>query len=337
MNIVEKVNLKDLIESKLTHLDLYSYYMPHSFELNKNCSNPFVTKDKNPSFRVFYKEGSYFHKAYNSSHKGTIYDFLKDLYNISYKEVLDKIAEDFGLKEKTGKKYEKIITELPKIEIRESILPNIKAISKNFQKEHIDYLAQFALTLDSLNSVKDTEILALSKFWINNNLYSLDKEEVGFIYYCTDINKVKIYLPQRDKGKRFYSCLPFTYIHGKESFKCVNDQKHKKGILTKSIKDALVLSKYIQYPIGVVQAENPTSITQEDIEFFNENVEEMFISWDSDGPGVKNCKELTSKLGWNYINPPKRYLPNIKDWADLQKEIGEKALLNEFKKKKLIL
>ena len=333
MVLVNKIDLKSLIEIKLSPLDIYSYYMPHSFELNTNTPNPFTFKDKNPSFRIFYRDNSYFHKAYNSSHKGDCYKFVKDMYNLSsYKEVLEKIAEDFGLKEKSNKRYEKIISELPKIEIRESITPNIKAISKPFQKEHKLYLSQYGLELKDLDNIVNTKIYALKQFWINNDLYTLDKEEVGFIYHCTDINKLKIYLPEREKGKKFYSSLPFTYIHGKESFGI----KSPKGILTKSIKDALVLSKYLNIPIGVVQAENSTSITQEDIDFFNENIEEMYISWDSDAPGVKNCIELTSKTCWKYINPPKRYLPLVKDWADLLKEFGEKALLEEFKKKKLI-
>ena len=69
MEIIEKQNLRELIFNKISSLDIYGYYMPHPFSLNKLTNNPFVSKDKNPSFIIGNKTGDIIHKAFNSEHK----------------------------------------------------------------------------------------------------------------------------------------------------------------------------------------------------------------------------------------------------------------------------
>jgi len=329
MNIKKKIDLKELIQAKISAYDIYAYYMPWKFELNKNCRNPFQ-KDNIPSFRIYYKDGDCFHKSFNDSHKGDAIRFVQDYFNINFRTALKKICEDFGLLEASGDKYDRIIQHIPIIEKKESVMPDIKARDKAFTSKHEEYLAQYYLSLDDINIFEDTEILALDKFWLNKSLFTLNKDEIGFIYYAKSINKVKIYLPLREKGSKFWSSIPFDYIHGLHNLKNCN-----KGLLVKSIKDAWVVHKFTKLPLGVVQAENPSCFTEKNMEYINNNVIHPYLSWDSDAPGVKNCIEATEKTKWGYINPPKKYLP-IKDWADLTLKYGEAPLITEFKRKKLI-
>ena len=58
MEIIEKQNLRELIFNKISSLDIYGYYMPHPFSLNKLTNNPFVSKDKNPSFMISNRYGN---------------------------------------------------------------------------------------------------------------------------------------------------------------------------------------------------------------------------------------------------------------------------------------
>jgi DNA primase len=97
MEIIEKQNLRELIFNKISSLDIYGYYMPHSFSLNKLTNNPFVSKDKNPSFIIGNKTGDIIHKAFNSEHKGDCISFVMQMYSITYKEALNKICFDFHL------------------------------------------------------------------------------------------------------------------------------------------------------------------------------------------------------------------------------------------------
>lgn len=330
MKITQNINYKELL-SKINDADIYNKYYYEargfSFEFNKRCNNPY-TPDDNPSFMIYYKDGECFHKAFNSPHKGNCWQFIMDLFGISYDEAVEKVAKDFNLLE--GDKYLEILSNLPKIEKKEKKDVDIKfSTLKNFTKAHIDYLNQFHLNLEDIHIFEDTLIYPVKRFWINKEPFIL-KNEIGFAYYIPEINKVKVYLPQREKGNKFWSSIPFDYIHGLNQIKFC-----KKAIITKSVKDAWVLKKAVDICQTVVQAENPTTITNSTIDFFNNNVEETYVSFDSDLPGVENSKIITKKAGWKYINPEKKYLP-LKDWADVSKHYGLEVIQEHFKNKKII-
>lgn len=331
MKVNKNVDYKSLL-NKISDMDIYNKYYYESrgtkFEFNKRCKNPYAS-DNDPSFIIYYRDGKCFHKGFNSSHKGNCWQFVMDMFHISYDEAVQKVCKDFNLIE--GESYLQVIKNLPIISKKEKKDIEIKFLPfKNFTINHINYLKDFNLTLDDIQIFPDTLIYPVKKFWINKNLFFLKKNEVVFAYYIPEINKVKIYLPQRKKGNKFYSSIPFDYIHGlKNIINC------EKAIITKSIKDAWVLKKAVNIPQCVVQAENTTVITNDKINYINENVKETYVSWDSDEPGVKSCKELTTKTGWKYINPPKKYLPQ-KDWADVSKHFGINIITEHFKNKKVI-
>lgn len=331
MKIIQKKDLRALIEEKVDDGDLYSYYMPHDFEFNKNTLNPFKEETRG-SFKIFYKNGTYCHKSYNSKHKGGIWDFIKDYFGINYKQALEKVAKDFGILEEDGITYTKAIQKIENIERKEAKELSIQCSKKPFTKAHIDYLVKCGIALDDLNIFSDTKVLALKEFWINKNKIPVKHGEVGFIYYIKSLQKVKIYLPERGKNKKFYSALPFDYIHGLEDVKKCN-----KLLILKSVKEAWLIKKLFDLCIIVVQAENSSAFNKETIELINSLAKEVYVSWDSDAPGVQNCIQLTKETGWKYVNPAKKYLSEgIKDWWELYEKYGKEPIEKEFKKKKII-
>jgi 5S rRNA maturation endonuclease (ribonuclease M5) len=103
-------------------------------------------------------------------------------------------------------------------------------------------------------------------------------------------------------------------------------------IITKSKKDRLVLSKYLDNVINV-QNETRACFTESFVEELRDK--EVWINYDSDDAGVKNCIKITEEFKYNYINVPRSYLP-IKDFADLYRLHGEEVLLETLKSKDLI-
>ncbi len=325
-----KSNLKEIIEEKLSHLDLYSYYMPWEFTLNKNCCNPFQ-EDKNPSFRIYYRDGGYFHKSYNSSHKGDVWQFLMDYFGKSFNEIIEKIAEDFGLKEKTGKKFDKIVNNLPKIEKKESKPPIIKAtVYKEFKERHIEYLKQYYLTPEDMNFCSDTKVLPLKSFYMNGTKFPVRSDEVGFVYLVNN-QYIKVYLPNRPKGEKFWSNIPFTHIHGLDNLKGC-----KKAVLTKSMKDAALIHKYILPCVAVIQAENISCISEENREIIKNSVENLYINMDVDPTGKKASYALCDLLQAKHVNIPDKYFPQSTDFADMAKNEGIDKVIEHFKIKKII-
>lgn len=325
---IEKEITKEFIFSKISDLDIYTFYMPWQFQLNKNCANPFVLKDNFPSFRIRFMDGKCFHKAYNSPEKGGAIDFVQQYFRIGYKEAIEKIALDFGLKEGNSKTYE-VIKSLPKVKLEEVKPVKIVAESKKFCTEHLDFLSKRGLTKDDLNIYSDTEVLPLKKFWINGDPIVLKKGEVGFIYHVKSIDKIKVYLPSRQRGMKFYSSIPFDYLHGLEDISNCDTV-----IVGKAIKENWILKKYLNLCTVTCQAENPEVFSEENIKKLNENAKNIFISWDADDPGVKNCIKATEKTNWKYINVPKHL--NCSDWDEVYTQYGIEPIRNHFIEKKII-
>lgn len=323
-----KINLKELIENNVSHLDLFSYYYPEKFQLNKRCRNVLVDKDDNPSMVIYYRDGGVFFKCFNSSNKGDIWQFLMDYTGKSFDEVLQGVAEDFGLLEKSGKKLERVLENLPKIEKKQSKPPVIKAEKyKEFPERHLNYLKQYYIIPKDMNFCSDTEVFALKSFYINGTRFPVKKDEVGFIYL---VNKkyIKIYLPERPKGEKWWSNIPFTHIHGLDNLK-----NCKTGFLTKSVKDAAIIKKYISSCVSVIQAENISCISKENIEIIKNSVENLYIIMDNDPTGKMASYGLCELLNAKHINVPDKYFPQSTDFADMAKNEGINLVIEHFKKK----
>lgn len=329
MNIVQKKDLKELIYEKVNDGDLYRLYMPHEFSFNKNTINPFKT-EKNPSFRIYNINGDFFHKSYNCKIKGGIWDFIKEMYGITYGEALKKVAEDLGIIGQRGNKYVAVLKNIQSLDQEPKKETLIQFTKKEFTKNHIDFLKLGNLTLEDINIFDDTKVYAVKEVWYNKSKIPILKNEVVFAYYIPSINKVKIYFPEREKGNKFLSSIPFTYIHGLENLnECENT------VLSKSVKEAWLLKKLMNICVIVAQAENPSALNKESIELINSKAKNVFLSFDSDDTGVKASQLITTANGWKYINPPRKFLP-LKDWWEISEKIGNDVIIEYFKKKKLI-
>lgn len=324
--------LKELIEQKVTHLDLFNYYYPGNFKPNRPCKNVLSHKDENPSMVIYNRNGGVFFKCYNSPQKGDIWKFLMEYFNLSFSESVNMVAKDFGLLENCDKKFQKVLNELPVIKKTISKPPEIKAVNyKEFPERHLKYLQSYHLTPEDMNFCEDTKVFALKDFYINKKKFSVRSDEVGFIYLVN--NKfIKIYLPERPKGEKWWSNIPFTHIHGLDNLK-----NCKVGFLTKSIKDGAVIKKFISPHVAIIQAENISSITSKDAEIIKNSVENLYIIMDNDKTGKEASYAFCDLLNAKHINVPDKYFPESTDFADMVKNIGINSVINHFNEKTIYL
>ena len=331
MNIIKEQKItKEYILEKVGALNIFIRYMPHPFKLNRRCKNPH-TKDNNPSCIIGNQTGEIIYKCFNSSHQGDCFSFVMNLFNISFKDTIELIANDFGLKKSSIKKYEQVILDLPKIEITKphSYLIQCKPF-KNWQNYHIDYLKQYTLEPKDLQFCSNTKAFPLEEYWINKRKMIVKQDELGFFYNVGTYNK--IYFPLRPKEDKWKSSIPFNVIHGLDNMKGCDI-----GILTKSLKDGAILSKHITKCTCVIQAENVTSISKENAQFLKENVKQLYIAMDCDAPGKQASYAICDYLNAKHINPPDRILEKKgSDFSDMVKLEGLDSFLNHFKQKKLI-
>lgn len=330
MEIIEKQNLRELIFNKISSLDIYGYYMPHSFSLNKLTKNPFLSKDRNPSFIIGNKTGDIIHKAFNSEHKGDCISFVMQMYDITYKEALNKICFDFHLLDVSSVKYEKVIKNLPKIK-EEPVkkAPHIAVKTKEFTQKELDYWKAYSITIEDL---KQNNIYSPKEIWVNYQKVPILKNELIFCYYYPEIQKWKIYRPLADKKKKWFTNVPFDYIDGIN--KLTNCDI---AFISKSKKDYMVLKKALGLDCIIIsQAEDLSCFNDQTIKILKK-IKKVYTIFDVDKKGKESSWTLTNLFGFFHCNVPDKYLEeNITDFADLAKVYGIDKVTEHFKLKNII-
>ena len=330
MKINKPIDLRKLIFEKISQEQIFRYYYPYKFTLNQRCLSCFQ-KENHPSMIIGTKSqsGDVVFKCFNSSHKGDCISFVMQMFNLDYLDALLKIAEDFGLKESSGTKYEQIIKELPKTTIiRQKKAPDIVIATRPFNSNELSYWNDYYQDIEDL---KIENIYVPKKIWINKNPVDLKVSELTFCYYYPENDKWKIYFPFKEKSKKWLSNIPLTTSWGLE-----NINKDKNTLICKSKKDYMVCRKIYSYVTGV-QNESTAAFSENFVSELKKNSKLIYYGGDSDAPGKAASYLITQQFGFKHINPVDRLLPGIKDFSDWAKEESLEKLNEHFIKKQLII
>lgn len=319
----EPVSLQ-LIYSRISDYDIYRYEIGN-FTINHAFCNP-LRKDNNPSFVIYMNEsGQLRHKDFaDSSYSGSGIEFVQQKYGLSIGDAMKKIAKNFGLLEQDNKIYKEVLSTYTKPVMDIKRYTFIQINPRKWEQRDADYWKQFGITVDEL---KNEKVYPLKELFINRKREQFPQSELVYAYQYE--SGFKIYFPQREKGERWKSNIKTSIV---ENIKILQELDPAVVLITKSKKDRLVLSRYFPYVMNV-QNESRSCFTPEFVEMLRGR--DVWINYDSDEAGVKNCTNITSEFGYKYINVPKNYLP-VKDFADLYKEHGEEEVINVLKQKNLI-
>jgi len=329
MKINKPIDLRKLIFEKVSQEQIFRYYYPYKFTLNQRCLSCFQ-KENNPSMIIGTKSnsGDIVFKCFNSFHKGDCVNFVMQMFNLDYLDSLEKIAEDFGLKESSDNKYEAIIKELPKTTIiKQKKAPDIVVSTRPFNSNELNYWNDY---YQDISDLKRENIYVPKKIWINKNPIDLKVSELTFCYYYPENDKWKIYFPFKEKSKKWLSNIPLTTSWGLE-----NINKDKNTLICKSKKDYMVCRKIYSYVTGV-QNESIAAFSEDFVNELKKNSKLIYYGGDSDAPGKAASYLITQQFGFKHINPVDRLLPETKDWADWAKITNLKTIEDYFKLKNII-
>ena len=337
MPINGRMRLKPLkaesILEKVTEYDIFRYYMPHSdWKPNIVTFSPF-RNEKTPSFMIGNKNGRLtFIDFGDTSKRGSCFDFVKMMFNIlDYQDVLKMIDRDLGLglsRETNTQEYKRIVTEYKQPVRMSKTYSNIQVITKKFTKEELAYWAQYQIDIEDL---KANNVYSMSKVYLNKQLFPAGLDELRFGYLYGD--KWKIYRPYaKDKRSKWVpNNVPITAMDGKENIKDCDV-----AFINKSKKDYMVMKKL--FPCScAVQNEGLGCFSPENVDYIKSNSARQILSFDSDVTGVENSQQITQLFDFDYCNVPRKYLSEgIKDWADLARVHGLKAIEEYLISKQLI-
>ena len=317
---------------KITEYDIFRWYMPDkSWKLNRVTYSPY-RNESNPSFIIGNKNGNLsFIDFADTSRRGDCFEFVKTLHNLSsMDDVLKLIDRDFHLGIASGvitEEYKKIVSEYKQPEDLGKRYSLIQVITRKFNNDELAYWNSYH---QSLQDLRDNNVYAVKKVYLNKSLFAIKDNELTFGYFYD--GHWKIYRPFADKKVKWVpNNVPITAMDGKADIKDC-----KIAFINKSKKDYMVMKKL--FPCScAVQNEGLGCFSAENVEYLRANSEKQILSFDSDVTGVQNSQQITKVFGFGYLNVPKKYLTEgIKDWADLAKTHGMEVIENYLKQKKLL-
>ena len=301
----------ETVLQKITEYDVFMHYMPDRFwKINQVTNSPFHA-DEHPSFMIGNRNGYLYFVDFAKGTRGGCFDFVKELYHLSsLDEVLRLIDRDFGLgivSNTNVGEYKKIKAQYKQPEEtlgkRYSV---IQVVTRKFTNEELDYWKKYSTTEEDL---RKEHIYSIKELYVNRKKYLLDNEiRFGYLY---NNSYWKIYFPNREKRRKWISNVPLTMLDGKESLKDCDIV-----FITKSKKDKIILSKIHPHVIAT-QNESLACFSTENVDFIKSNSKRQILMYDSDDPGVQASQQITKLLGFEYCNPPRKYLPDVKDFSDM--------------------
>jgi len=318
--------------NKISEYDIFRFYMPDkNWKLNQATFSPFRSEN-NPSFVIGNKRGTIsFIDFADTSKRGDCFTFVKMLYNLSnMDEVLRLIDKDFGLGFLPGTstdKYKTIQKEYKQPEDLGKRYSLIQVVTRKFTKEELEYWNQYYQSLDDLRA---NSVYSIKELFLNRKRFPLKDTELRFGYLYD--GHWKIYRPFGDKKSKWVpNNVPITAMDGKEDIK-----NCRVAFINKSKKDYMVMKKVFPCCCAV-QNEGVACFSDENVEYLKTNSDRQILSFDADDVGVRNSQMITKLFNFEYANVPRKYLTEgIKDWADLAKEHGLRAIISYLNEKKLL-
>lgn len=325
---LKRLSIETILE-RISEYDIFKFYMPHGdWKLNQVTLSPF-RNERHPSFLIGNRKGflSYIDFG-DTSYRGDCFNFVQQMFNISIEDALRKIDKDFGLGFYGESKDYKAVTgayKQPEITKRNTL---IQVVTRKFTKEELDYWKQYHQDIEDLRA---NNIYSIKKLYFNKSLYSFPDNELKF-GYLYDGGFWKVYRPFGDKKSKWSpNNVPITAMDGLEDVKYC-----RIAFINKSKKDYMVMKKVFPCCCAV-QNEGIACFSPENVAYLKANSDIQILSFDSDVTGVKNSQQITKLFDFEYLNVPKKYLQEgIKDWADLAKVHGLKAIEEILKQKDLL-
>jgi hypothetical protein len=312
------------IMQRVSHADLLAHYL--CITSLPVCINSPLRKDSHPSFFIYSPDGEkVLYRDYATGDKGDIYSLLKKKDNITFSDLLHKIASEkvFQKKEATftntlsqGKKFTKTTREL-RVRVRD------------WQQHDIAYWEQYGI---SLKWLKYAEVYPISHKIIYKGgqrfVFHAAKYAYVFVERKENLVSLKVYQPEVDDRRRKWDNSNDGSVVGLWTKVFSKGVTSDKVVICSSLKDSLCLWANTGIPAIYVQSET-TGLSQTAQDVLRSRFKHIFICFDNDAPGLLDGEELALKTGFKNVVLP--YFPEGKDVSDLYKARGKEEFINIVK------
>lgn len=322
---VEPLSAEEII-NKLGEYSIYRYYIGE-FIIGGSMVNPVIGKQETGSFGVYMKNGRLYHADFAVSDcHGDCVAIVQQMYQLNYRQALDKICNDFQLRT-SEQEYKRITGAYNKPIMDEKRYSLIQCSVRKFTAADERYWAQYGI---SPEECKANDIYSVKDWFLNRKKQVMPKDELCYGYLFNSSNW-KVYRPYAaDKAEKWRSNVSMTTIENADAI-----EKSDKILITKSRKCRILLSRILpNWTVCNIQNEGPAPFTDTFIESLKGK--EVVINFDNDQPGKKESHKITSKFKFRHLNVPDPLYPTCKDFSDMYKEVGIEPIIEYMKNKKML-
>lgn len=325
MNII--IPPDKITQELLLHYNSEETYMEHylGIPVKKGLFKSPLRKDNKPTC-AFYRDkaGRLIFKDFRGDFYGNFVEVVKKKYNVSYRDALRIIANDFKIVETLDfPKHKSEIKQYTKTEFKQTESSVIRVQIKDFSQEELDYWKSYGISLNTLNKYL---VFSCHLVLLNDDIYAYSSSNefvFGYFYPSKDEDKQywRIYFPKRRGTNRFISNWNKTMIQGIHMLP-------KSGeflVITKSMKDVMLC-----YELGI-PAIAPNSenlfITEAQWDKLIIRFKHIFLLYDTDLAGVENSIKIKKQYpNIKVLLIPRKY--KAKDLTDLYKKLGTDKILS---------
>jgi hypothetical protein len=272
---------EDEILSRVTCLDIFSYYIGKDFKYGRAMCSP-LRKDKSPSFTIFkHNSGKYFYKDFSTGETGDCFTFLTRMFGLTRFATYRLVDNDFQLGisntsfvTPTKQFIGRHIKELEDVEPTSTTI-QIKTRSWD-SKEDKKFWSKYGIDCYILAKFN---VKPVEHVFINGNLIvSANKYNPIYAYDFGD-GKMKIYQPY----SKTYKWLSNTSVSDLQGLSQLPDSGDTL-VITKSLKDVMCLDIF---EIPSIAPSSESCIIPADIvsDLYN-RFGKIYILYDFDRTGV---------------------------------------------------
>lgn len=314
------ISLEDILY-KVSETDILFHYLGIT-EIPCVVNSP-LREDISPSFGLYSHDGKRIYWIdYATNQRGGTFDLLMLMWNCTYIECLKRIEKDMIRQSNASITITKCTVHKPH---SYNSKVNLQCKIREWRDYDIAYWESYGVTLGWL---KWAEVYPIShKIVIKNgrrSVFGAAKLAYAFVEHKEDNTTIKIYQPLSKKYK---------WANGHNgSVVSLWTKIPLKGdvlVICSSLKDALCISCQLHIPTLAVQGEG-YDMSNTAIDNLKSRYKNIYVSFDTDKPGILNTKRMSERTGFIPIVPD---LGNCKDYSDYYKSLSNKE---DFKKLKTL-
>jgi hypothetical protein len=314
---------KENILKQVDSYTLFKTYCSHFEEIDKRFKSEFYS-DHNPDCAIVVWKGDLIYKDFGEGESYRVFDYIAKKYNLTYRQSLQKVNNDFNLKLGHSVEIEHESDEilLPKksgidLKKHEKKGTVIEISPRKWTENDKKYWSSYKIPLRLLeyHNIKSISHYRLTNEKQDKAYYPVNPYQLAYsydYYWHNGIFRRKLYFPNIKNGSRFISNVDNTIVQG---WTLLPRNGGKILFITKSYKDILIFNLLGYWAIA--PNNEGAFLPEKVIQKLKKRWDDIYVWYDNDETGIKKGMDFAKKFNFPFTCNP---LGDSKDPSDFVKD-----------------